>query len=58
MRKVWFERPPEEVLPLKAFLDELPEPVALGAFVSVVEALRSVPPGVLRHVLTGGAAAG
>ncbi|WP_209694035.1 hypothetical protein [Kribbella aluminosa] len=55
---MWFERPPEEVLPLKAFLDELPEPVALGAFVSVVEALRSVPPGVLRHVLTGGAAAG
>ncbi|HZX06563.1 phosphotransferase family protein [Kribbella sp.] len=83
VRKVWFGRRPEEVLPLKTFLDELPElpfrtprirevgvgengfavsvedkltgvplreaglaeSVALDAFVSVVEALRTVRPG-------------
>ncbi|WP_427890896.1 phosphotransferase [Kribbella sp. GL6] len=89
MRKVWFGRRPEDVLPLKAFLDELPElpfrtprirevgvgengfavsvedkltgvplseaglaeSVALDAFVSVVEALRGVRPGVAAEAL-------
>jgi hypothetical protein len=89
VRKVWFDRRPEDVLPLKAFLDELPElpfrtprireifagegglavsvedkltgvplraaglpeSVALDAFVSVVEALRSVRPGAASTAL-------
>ncbi|MGW6197655.1 aminoglycoside phosphotransferase family protein [Kribbella sp. NPDC055110] len=83
VRKVWFDRRPEDVRPLKAFLDELPElpfrtprireitagedglavsvedkltgvplheaglpeEVALDAFVTVVEALRTTHPG-------------
>lgn len=89
VQKVWFGRRPEDVLPLKAFLDELPElpfrtprirevgagedgfavsvedkltgvplheaglpeSVALDAFVSVVEALRSVRPGPAAEAL-------
>ncbi|MFF0342226.1 phosphotransferase [Kribbella sp. NPDC004875] len=89
VRKIWFDRRPDDVRPLKAFLDELPElpfrtprireittganglaisvedkltgvPLneaglpeehALDAFVTVVEALRSVHPGPASNAL-------